>query len=113
MLDQMKLLHEEMRGLTIRSGIKEPDYNIIATEVTETTPLEVQQKVSEFLEQVYNEGYKPAKEIWNLLPEEVWERYKTFNITGLREQLLLEEKLTIIRKSWRKFLLWWKALKPK
>lgn len=41
-------------------------------------------------------------EIYKLLPSEIWARYKTLDIEGLAEQILLEEAGKALLKKWRK-----------
>jgi len=45
--------------------------------------------------------YRAVQDIYKLLPPEVWENYKCFEIEGLREQVLLEAACQKLYKAWR------------
>lgn len=113
MLDEISKLHSDMRELTIAAGVKIDNYNNLASEISETTPIEVKNIVLEFLIELIKNEYKEMLDIWNLLKPDIWERYKTFNITGLREQILLDDAKSRLRKKWRAFMYKWNSLKPK
>ena len=48
-----------------------------------------------------SDAYRQVKAIYALLPEEIWQRYKLFEIEGLREQIMLEIACKKLFKAWR------------
>lgn len=45
--------------------------------------------------------YKEVIAVYALLQPEIWERYKLFEVEGLREQKLLEEASKLLVRKWR------------
>lgn len=53
------------------------------------------------LEDIKIHELRDVIEIWNLLPEEQWQRYAAMELLDLREQLLLREALKRLRTKYR------------
>jgi hypothetical protein len=46
-----------------------------------------------------------AKKVYDYLPPYVWANYELYNITGLAEQILLDEKLNTLRRKAKECLI--------
>ncbi len=91
-------LHVEMRQLILKLKIiAEDKYDILIVDLEEYQDFELQEMYEWLLEIKFKE-YKQLKYVWNLLPEEMWNRYDLFNVKGLREQGLLRKALVDMKK---------------
>jgi hypothetical protein len=56
----------------------------------------------DWLHNIYmSKEYKALVFAWDLLPPIVWNRYKMFELQGMREQLILESAVGPVLKLWR------------
>lgn len=94
-------LHNLMKNLTIEAGVSDIRYNSIIVDIDDFNEEELK-KILEWLYQIREHEYEALKKIKDLLPDEMWERYDLFNITGLTEQGLLKEAKRKLRDVWRK-----------
>jgi ribosomal protein S6 len=101
-LRKLEALHKEMRELTLGAGVKPEVYDIFCVIDPGISEEEIQEKWL-FLNEVRKTAYQSVLEIWRLLPPEVWQRYKEFLETGLREQRLLKERQKVLRFIWLKY----------
>lgn len=91
----------EMRALTIGAGVSEATYAKIMEVDSELCVEDLENRLA-FLNAVRDKEYQVVKEIWRLLPADIWQRYEDFGETRLREQQLLAEARKALRKVWRK-----------
>lgn len=92
MVEEIKKLHEEMRSLILESGVSESRYDSILKKKGV--------EVLDILKRVKEKEYKEALEIKSLLPQEIWDRYIVMGMEDLREQVLLAERLKLLKKVW-------------
>jgi len=85
--DILVSLYEEMKPICIEAKVPEWRYDKILDNIN---------LLPEFQKFKENE-YKEAKRIKDLLPEYVWQNYKTFQFKGFAEQKLLNEAFNKIR----------------
>ena len=64
--------------------------------------IETYARAFDWLHDLYmSDAYHQVKYVYNLLPEEIWQRYKLFEIEGLCEQIMLEAACKELFKAWR------------
>jgi hypothetical protein len=99
--ENVELLLNEMRPLLAQAGIPERQLKM-----PDAKPEDI--KTERFVEifdwlhrlKLGNE-YQQVAKVRRLVPEAQWERYQLFEITGLQEQLLLEQANIKLRKAWK------------
>lgn len=94
----IQLLLDEMRPLTLEAGVAPEKYQSIIDGIEEDDLF----GLHTWLKEVRDGAYQAAFEIKRLLPQEVWDQYKRMGEHDLREQVLLREKLKLLRIAWRK-----------
>lgn len=93
--ESLEVLFNEMRPILVKAGIqaylRQRKYRIDALN-----------RAFDWLHRLkMSKEYREFLNIWLLLPEEVWKRYKLFQISELREQELLKEASRKLRIRWQ------------
>ena len=57
--------------------------------------------IEQMLDDIKIHELRDVIEIWNLLPEDQWQRYAAMELEDLREQLLLKEALKRLRTKYK------------
>lgn len=93
------LMHNEMKLLTLTCKVDQKRYDSVILDLEEFEEYELQE-LFEWLRGIYENQYKQLKYVWTLLTPEMWEKYKTFNIEGTREQGMLKDAKKAMRLVW-------------
>lgn len=92
-------LHKMMAKYTLSAGIEQKKYNSVIADLDEFNETELIE-LEIWLKDVCANEYKAVKEVRELLRDEIWERYKLFNVTGLREQDMLKKAESSLKRIW-------------
>ncbi len=94
----LKKLLKDMKPLLVSAGIPARQINIRNSEAKIDTLL----KAFDWLHDIkMSEEYEKMGYVWNLVAPVTWDRYEKLNITGLREQTMLEEAQKALLKLWK------------
>jgi hypothetical protein len=96
---QIILLHNEMKELTLKYIIKEQKYNSVILDLEEFTELELKELL-EWLKGIKDKQYKELAYVYSLHTPEMWERFNKLKIKGRREQNMLSNAIQALRVLW-------------
>lgn len=87
-----------MRKLVVKSGISEEMFNELRDRYGENPDL------AEALNHLLYHEWRDVNHIWTLpyMSEETWEMYDLLDITGLTEQVMLNDRLKLLKKAVQK-----------
>lgn len=88
--------HNEMKLLIIKLIYDEKKYNQLLVEIDKYTDQELRE-LFVWIKGIEEKEYHYLKYVWELHTVEMWERFQLFNITGLREQGMLNTAIKDIR----------------
>lgn len=96
LVESMADLLKEMNPLLEKANLRSPLY--IPTNAEGIYKIDILREAYGWLKAIYEIEYKDALRVWNLLPEELWERYRTFGgLSGAEEVKLLNKRMTMLR----------------
>lgn len=96
MQQEIKDLHQLMRTLILKSGIKEKAYDSIVSELEN----ESEEALALLLEKLklVKTAWEPVNGIWKCAPEHMWANYELHGFKDFNEINILKERLAILRK---------------
>jgi len=97
-LESLNILLSEMRYYLLKAGI--PKYQVrVRNQKHQFAALA---RAFDWLHNIkLSYEYKQFVYAWNLVPEQIWDRYKLHKITGLQEQDILEKASVALQQLWR------------
>lgn len=91
-----------MKFLLLKSGLQEKSFDrLLAFVKDHAEPHELQQ-IEGLLNIIHAGAWARANQVWKYVPPDQWERYDLLKVTGLTEQTLLKEALSVLKINFRK-----------
>lgn len=100
-VEALKALHVEMRKFTIECKINEEIYDKFLPEKLESLSEDDLDPYYNLFTRIRRNQYKAYFDVRILLSDEIWQRYRDFDIRTLREQVLLKQAAKNIRMAWK------------
>lgn len=101
--ENVATLLNEMRPLLLEAGIPERQVEMPKGRLPDQIKIEQYAKAFDWLHNFQQSvEYGKLAYAWGLVRPEIWKRYKLNGITGLREQLILDEAKIGVRKLWKR-----------
>lgn len=98
----VETLLEQMKPLLIEAGVPERQVAMPKGKLPEEIPIPHYVKAFDWLHNLATSPeWTELKRIKALCPDHVWAAYKAQQITGLREQLMLQSAQLAVRKLWK------------
>lgn len=98
---KIEALYKSMKDLTLKAGVPQSQYDSIIAVTPDITVDELQDRLA-FLTSVDENEYRKYHYTYNLLRPEVWDQYRLLGERNLKEQIVLRQQGSILRKAWRK-----------
>lgn len=99
MITDIISLHDQMKKLTLESGIDEKKYDSIVAEIDFYTQEELK-SCYHWLKETFQTAYKGVADIKNLQPDHIWESYQIYGENSFREVRLLKAEQKKLRTRW-------------
>lgn len=94
----LKGLLSDMKELLVAASIPKSQINVRKGK----HKIDTYNKAFDWLHELFiHLDYRHHKYVYNLVTPETWKRYKIHNVTGLREQIMLQKSSKTIRALWK------------
>lgn len=88
-----------MKPLTLEAGVNAKKYDSVFD--LERVTFDEIKRLHTWLQEIRDGAFQQVLEIKRLLPQEVWDRYKLLEVEDFREQILLRDRMLLLRAAWR------------
>lgn len=93
-------LFQDMKDLTIQSGVTEDQYQAVLEFADQATVSDLME-LHTWLNDLRISEYDDVLKVWERHPPETWKMYETMEIFHLAEQKLLRRKYKLLREVWK------------
>lgn len=101
--DNVKALLDEMSFLLIEAGVPARQVKMPEGRPPDQIKIEKYTEAFDWLHRLsQSDAMTAVQKAKALLPQEIWDNYKSFDINGLREQGILADAQLLLRKEWKK-----------
>lgn len=100
-LQIIQMMHNEMRDLTLESGVSVEKYERVLEHASEASDEDIRE-LERWLRDLYDGVYSLAYKVKSRHSNATWDRFKSYGFTTLAEVVLLKQTLRDLKHKWRK-----------